>query len=424
MSVITFKARSKYLYIKLCGIPFRIKHGKLSRKMVEQLLAMRYKKKLKVIRQKKKIRVGFLVAEPAKWGYQSVYDAFATENRFEPVIMTTKLSFEHNNGTTNYKTMADCKDFFEQKGMRVESAYDEANKQYIPLNKMDVDIVFYEQPWELDQSQHPINVSKYAITCYSSYGFELMNYSGSYMENFHRWIDFFFTVSDATYAYIKDIAKNMSNVFIVGWPKLDVYPDIKPAKPSKPIIIYAPHHSFEENGLNLATFQYNGQFILDLAKKYADKFDWYFKPHPRLKHALIKNNIMTEQEANDYYMQWQKVGKICDSGDYFEMFQESSAMITDCCSFLGEYLPTEKPVFHLINTKAQFNDVANSFIGTYYQIYDNKQLVNEFERVLIDGDDHKRAMRKSKIPLLYDKNEKAGVKIYKKILDSLEYKDV
>lgn len=69
MSVITFKARSKYLYIKLCGIPFRIKHGKLSRKMVEQLLAMRYKKKLKAIRQKKKIRVGFLVAEPAKWGY-------------------------------------------------------------------------------------------------------------------------------------------------------------------------------------------------------------------------------------------------------------------------------------------------------------------------------------------------------------------
>ena len=71
------------------------------------------------------------------------------------------------------------------------------------------------------------------------------------------------------------------------------------------------------------------QVAEDIAKKYADKFDWYFKPHPRLKHALIKNNIMTEQEANDYYMQWQKVGKICDSGDYFEMFQESSKCNTE-----------------------------------------------------------------------------------------------
>ena len=216
MSIITFKARSKYLYIRLCGIPFRIKHGKLSRKMVEQVLAMRYKKKVKIIRQKKKIRVGFLVAEPAKWGYQSVYDAFATDNRFEPVIMTTKLSFEHNNGTTNYKTMADCKDFFEQKGMRVESAYDEENKQYIPLNKMAVDIVFYEQPWDLHKCQHPINVSKYAITCYSSYGFDLVAWGGAYKEQFHRFLDVYFTVSEATKNYILNVCKLANNVVVVG----------------------------------------------------------------------------------------------------------------------------------------------------------------------------------------------------------------
>ena len=128
---------------------------------------------------------------------------------------------------------------------------------------------------------------------------------------------------------------------------------------------------------------------------------------------------MTEQQAEEYWASWDKLGVIYDSGDYFEVFQKSCAMITDCCSFLGEYLPTENPVLHLINSKANFNQVARSFIGTYYQIHNNEELLSEFERVLINKDDYKKAERHDKISLVFDKKEKVGVKIYKKLLATL-----
>lgn len=422
MSLVKISPRKEYLRVKILEISIHIKHGRMYRWIVAKFLSKRLQKKLPIIQAKDKIRVGFLVAEASKWGYQSVYDAFAADPRFEPIIMTTKLGQEHKNGTTHYKTMADCRDFFVARGMKVESAYDEGNKQYIPLKQMNVDIVFYEQPWDVVECQHPFTVSKYAITCYSSYGFDLMNYYGSYMENFHRWVDCVFTVSDATYEHIKNIATSVSNVSVVGWSKLDVYQNIKKVPSEKPIIIYAPHHSFEEHGLNLATFQYNGKEILELAKKYADKFDWVFKPHPRLKHALVLNKIMTAEQADEYWGEWEKLGTICDDGNYFQMFNNSCAMITDCCSFLGEYLPTGNPVLHLINKKAQFNNVAKSFIGAYYQIYDNAQLYNEFERVIVHGDDYKQIERQQKIPLVFDTNETAGTKIYKQVLRLLTKK--
>lgn len=416
MSLVKISPGKEYLRVKILGISMHIKHGRIYRWIIARILQKRWAKKLPLIQNKSKIRVGFLVAEASKWGYQSVYDAFDADPRFEPVIMTTRLGQEHRTGTTRYQTMADCRAFFETKRMRVESAYDEKNNKYIPLNQMNVDVVFYEQPWDVVECQHPFTVSKYAITCYSSYGFDLMNYYGSYMENFHRWIDAVFTVSNATYKHIKNIATDVSNVSIVGWSKLDVYHSMIKKQTQKPLIIYAPHHSFEEHGLNLATFQYNGKYILELAKKYADRFDWCFKPHPRLKHALVLNNIMTAEQADEYFNEWLKLGQMCNDGNYFELFKNSVAMITDCCSFLGEYLPTGNPVFHLINTKARFNDVAKSFIGAYYQIYENDQLIKEFERVLIDSDDYKKTERISKISLVFDEQETAGLKIYKHIL--------
>lgn len=412
MSIVHLKLKSKYLKIQFLGISLHVKPGSLYRFIVKTILAFRMKKKIRRLQQKDKIRVGFLVAESSKWGYQSVFDAFASDSRFEPVIMTTKLAIEHKTGATYYKTMADCKEFFKKKGMPVISAYNEENNSYIPLNELDVDIVFYEQPWELADCQHPIHVSKYAITCYSSYGFDLVAWNGAYKEDFHRFLDVYFTVSEANKDYILKVCKAANNVCIVGNPKLDVFMNPINSEESKKIIIYAPHHSFEEHSLNLATFQYNGQFILDFAKKHAEKFYWCFKPHPRLKHALITNKIMTEEQVNAYYEQWNTIGEICDGGDYFELFQKSAALITDCCSFLGEYLPTEKPVMHLINTRAQFNDVAKSFIGTYYQIYDNKQLLQEFERVLVKCDDYKKQDRLKKIGLIFDKNQRTADKIF------------
>jgi len=66
-----------------------------------------------------------------------------------------------------------------------------------------------------------------------------------------------------------------------------------------------------------------------------------FKPHPRLKYELVQHGIMTMAEADEYYDAWRSIpnASVYEQGNYFGLFVESTLMITDCISFLGEYLP-------------------------------------------------------------------------------------
>lgn len=401
-----------HFYIRFLWFKKRFVFNKAYRNIVRKIQTSRMKQKLKKISKHNKIRVGFLVSEQSKWGYASVYDSFAKSDKYEPVILVTKLMLEHQGQKSFYKTIGDCYKYFTDMGYNVEFAYDESNHQYIPLNKFNVDIVFYQQPWELDDSQHPLNVSKYAITAYLAYGFELVNHETLYMETFHRWLDFFFTPSYETAAYMNNIAQDIKNMYISGYPKMDAYFDVKLKKTKKPVIIYAPHHSFEENSLKMATFQYNGTDILKLAQSTSTQFDWLFKPHPRFKHAVVKNNIMSQKEIELYYKTWESFGQIYEGGDYINIFANSAAMITDCCSFLAEYLPSGKPLFHLINPQARFNNVAKSFIESFYQIHDSNELKHEFNRVIVQNDDYKKSERTSKIPIVFDKTQHAGQNIF------------
>lgn len=410
-----------HFYIRFLGLKKRFNFDNTYHNVVKRIQTFRMNKKLKKIIKHKKIRVAFLVSEQSKWGYASVYDSFAKSDKYEPIILVTKLMLEHQGQKSLYKTIDDCYNYFKKLGYNVDFAYDEKRHRYIPLNKFNVDIVFYQQPWELDTCQHPLNVSKYAITAYSAYGFELIDHATLYLEFFHRWLDFFFTPSQETAAYINTIAPNINNMYISGYPKMDAYFDVKLKKHKKPVIIYAPHHSFEENSLNMATFQYNGMDILNFAQKTSEQFDWLFKPHPRFKHAVVKNNIMSEKDIEQYYKTWEQFGRIYEGGDYINIFANSDAMITDCCSFLAEYLPSGKPLFHLINNKEHFNNVAKLFITSYYQIHDFNELNREFNRVVIQGDDYKKSERISKIPIVFDKMTHAGQDMFN-ILNNAIYK--
>jgi len=50
---------------------------------------------------------------------------------------------------------------------------------------------------------------------------------------------------------------------------------------------------------------------------------------------------MTLNEVESYYAEWHNLsnGFVYDEGDYFNIFKSSDALITDCGSFLAEYLP-------------------------------------------------------------------------------------
>lgn len=380
------------------------------------------KRKLRnICNHKGKIKVGFLVSEQAKWCYQSVYDAFNKDPRFEPIILVTKLYNEHLGRKTYYKTMKDCFNFFKSKGLNVVYAYDDEAKKYIDISKFDLGILFYQQPWEIDYCQSPMLASVHSITCYCSYGYELLNYSASYTEEFHRQLDIMFTSSDDVTKYINSKVHNTSNLINSGNPKLDQYDLDENIKKNKKItIIYAPHHSFEKNGIKCATFDRNGIDILRIAKSYSDKINWIFKPHPRFKHAVIINNIMSADEIDKYYKEWEKIGSIYEGGDYIKMFQNSDGMITDCVSFLAEYLPSKKPLLHLFNDKTDWNDVGKKIIQSFYKVISTEQLVELIQKVLIEKQDYKKQDRLEVAKSLFVENQKSGDIIFSILIKVLK----
>lgn len=408
--------------ITICGIKISIK---LSSKYIMKKYKNKYKKVIQRIKNKKgKIKVVFIVAENQKWAYQGLYELFEKDSKFEPVVLITLLMEVHkgtdktrNNLDQNYK-------FFKSRNMNVDFLYE--NGKYKDLKEFRPDIVFYEQPWELPDMYMPSIVANYALTCYCSYGLPLFELEEDYTNVFHRYLYLNFIDSEYTLnRYTIMDKENKNNCYISNYLKLDAYhscteKDVKQIwkNPDKVKIIYAPHHSYDTM-LKVATFLENGKFILDLAKKYPQT-TWIFKPHPRFNHAMLYNNYMSEDELNQYYEEWNSIGNVYTEGNYFDIFKTSNLMITDCCSFLAEYLPTGNPIIRPVNKDGvKLNVLGENIVKSYYETYNNEELEKVFKDLVVKKNDTKRELRKNIISLIMDKNCSSAKKIYDKILSDI-----
>lgn len=203
---------------------------------------------------------------------------------------------------------------------------------------------------------------------------------------------------------------------------MDVYNDYDPKNYNHKFVIYAPHHSFDKGGLNYATFLWSGKYILEWAQKHSE-IDWLFKPHPRFKTALLVNKIMTIEEIDRYYSAWDKIGKVYDDGNYFEFFKNSKCLISDCSSFLTEYLPTEQPVIHMRNKNAiPYSVLNNKIIKAYYSVWNIKELEKTLENILIENNDPRKIARQKLIEKLNLKNINASDNILDFLYKVLEIK--
>ena len=120
---------------------------------------------------------------------------------------------------------------------------------------------------------------------------------------------------------------------------------------------------------------------------------------------------MTKKEINEYYKFWEKLpnGEFKNESDYFEIFKNSDALITDCGSFLAEYLPTKKPILHLVNpNSAGFNDIGKELLKSYYNADDNNDIVNFLNDVIINSNDYLKDKRLKNLALVKPNNTGAG----------------
>ncbi len=347
----------------------------------------------------KPLNVLFLVRENSKWSYQSLYELFLKDDNFNPVVAVSVLTLVHDGKDKTRSNLEESYNFFKSKAMNVVYAY--KNGEYVDLKEFNPDIIFYDEPWDLPEIHKPKYVSDFALTCYSSYSYLLVPYKEEFFVDFYNSLFCYFSEDDNVYDwYYSCNRRKINNCFKTGYIKFDEYLNNSSIKdysewknPEKYKIIYAPHHSFENKGINIATFRENGKFILELAKKYPQT-TWIFKPHPRFEHRILRSGIMTRDELNNYFDEWEKVAKIYQNGDYIRLFAQSDLMITDSSSFLAEYLYTKKPLIRPVNkNQTPFNKTGNEIIKAYYNVFNNEELEKTFSEIVINKNDYKAQQR-------------------------------
>lgn len=403
--------------VTICGLDITFDLNKFNRFFIKKY----QNKTLKRIQEKvktKKLKVVFLSSEIQKWNANSLYWTMAKSDLFEPLVLIYPLFRVHDGFCKGSPTLEDQYNFYANQGINVEYLYE--NNNYLKLEDFKPDIVFYQQHWDLPAIYAPEYVAKFALTCYFTYGMEILESRHDYLKDFHKLLYKFFVDNDYNIQRYESYKKgNSKNCVAIGHPKLDEY--LKPVSsnadkywksPDKFRIIYAPHHSVEAKSiLRFATFKKNGKFIQELAEKHPET-TWIFKPHPRFPVALEKDNVMTKSEIDEYYDKWAQIGNIYDKGDYFDIFKSSDLLITDCCAFLVEYLPSGKPTIRMVNPDSiKLNKYGESIVEHCYQTYDNQDLEKMFDMLVREKNDYKAEKRHDFSQNLLNYNKSCATKI-------------
>lgn len=384
---------------------------------------------------KRKLKVVFLNSENSKWSYQYLYEELSKNPNFEVEILLT-VHYKARKKKYDFlkwrKLAKDSYEFFKKRNMNVYFAFDFKTMKNKDLKDFNPDIIFYEQPWCIDEKHSVINTSKYALCLYCSYGTCITNGENEYQDPFYKDIHTYFVDNDCIKKILIKNGCREESLVVCGQPKIDAY--LKPINFSNIIwktknkkrVIWAPHHSFYDvSVLKFGTFPWNYKFLYNFAKIHPE-IEFILKPHPNLKRQLVHYGLMSIEEMREYFQNWENLpnSQIYEMSDYFDMFRTSDLLITDCNSFLYEYLLTEKPVIHLINENSVgHNEYGQKIISGYYPVKNLQELESKLNLILFEEQDPLLSVRKNVIKNeLIQPNEGVAKYIEKYILNLLKKK--
>lgn len=385
------------------------------------------------IQNGKTLRVMFLVDDLAKFKANSVYIQMKNSIIFEPFVVVFKLY--------NVKDTDGCKliekkhkeniNYFKENGYVVFDAHDEDGDAK-DLEDFSPDIIFTSCIPYLNSPMSPYSgtylCSKWLV-CYLTYG---INSSANYNYHFNNPIIALcwkhFEIMKNHFSESLSFSKYSGiNTKYFGNPFFDDYTtenkeEIAPFyKEKRPIVIYAPHWTIdiENYEFNSSTLVSLGDKIYNLAKANSKVF-FVLKPHPSLKYIsyLRKNNNYSIQNYYEFTEKWNSLNNcgIYEGYEYIKIFKRASLLITDCYSFIGEWLPSMNPCIILSKCqnekqlKILFNPIGNKIIETYYVAYNFQQLKKLFTK-LLEGEDCKKNARKLICKEIFNKIGGAGARI-------------
>lgn len=370
------------------------------------------------LQKKKMIHFGFVVYTSSMWDYDELYHLLKNTDNvivdliiahiYDEKVAKELLQLEYKNTLSS----------FESRGFKVLEANETCVKDY--------DILFYLTPYKFREEfinikRIPLNI----LLLHSSYSYMLSGNSSKLNLWLYHLAFYYYTDTNYYKKLIESSPYSTGSARFIGFPKMDQFytADFK-RRSSKKIIIYAPHHSVNYEEFKSATFEDNYLAILELAKKYYDSTYWIYKPHPLLRPHSVESGIFnTVEEYDQYEKSWSDLDNadVVTSGEYFSLFKESDAMITDSVSFLAEYQFTHNPLLLLESGKEKYNEFGNSIVDILYKCSGNDiPAIESFIEDVISGKDEMKEVRAE----FFDKNlsyrnesKSANYRIYQDILN-------
>ena len=364
----------------------------------------------KMIGKKNKIEVVFFAVNIALWRYQGIYDLLSKDERFNcHVVFTVALTFTKEQQSADLKQM---RAYFDDRHIRYKDYDEVSDLGYDVLGKINPDILFYPQPYDgafPDYHSYRNFLSK--LLCYIPYAVNVVSSEKEtwvFNTMFHclAWKLYY------PFEYDKDESKRISwnrarNMVISGYPNLDKYlseggTDVWKIKDrSIKRLIWAPHFTIsllKDSPLNRSNFLMMAELMLELAKRYKDRLQIAFKPHPRLKTELYHHPDWGKERTDGYYCQWGAMENTqLETGDFVDLFKTSDAMIHDSGSFTLEYLFVNKPVAFVASNKevlfGKHSRIGAEALNQHYIVSTKEEIISFVEDVVLDGKDTKQEQR-------------------------------
>lgn len=343
------------------------------------------------IRKKEKIKVLFVLFNLGMWKTKALFNLMQENKRFEPLIMIEPSG-------KPYETES-LKNYLEQKGY----PYLMLEERQTIKSRIHPDIIFYQQPYGTFEKKNDYYQNFYALFCFVDYAFH-----GNNIDQFYHAI--LNNLAWQNYFENKLVMKNLPsfmpnkacNCLCTGLPMTDIYKQVssdnpwKPQEKPKKRIIYAPHHTISsQEWLHFSTFLTYSDTMLLLAKKYSNKVQFAFKPHPALRGKL--EYMWGKEKTDKYYQEWATMDNTqLEEGQYASLFIHSDAMIHDCSSFSIEYHYSQHPVMYLVREEhknGKLNDFATTAFNLHY-MGKNADDIEHFIQMVISGDDPMAPKRK------------------------------
>lgn len=346
------------------------------------------------IRRKNKIKFGFVLYDSSMWCGDALYNIFAKNKRYEVTIFLCLRTDKYSNHTVIEDFKKGIRQF-RNAGLNVVSVAD--FYQQIPKQ----DLLMYLTPYDevLPNAFRFQNITAETLTTYIQYSLSTADLNIADMTIFKVAWKIFFETTTALEFNRKRSFTGLPRSCLSGYPRMDLFfgdtsnlnYDWKIAAPNAKKIIWAPHFSIGNRGVQYSTFDKNYKFLLEIAKRYP-QISWVVKPHPNLLFSAVEAGIFPSEDAfNDYLNEWNNLpnAKVETGGYYQPIFTTSDGMILDSGSFIAEYQYTHKPLIFLTRDTQKFNDLGNDLMKILYRVDggDLNGIAELIQKIFIEGND-------------------------------------